>query len=431
MKKRVKIAIIAIIAIGFISGGIVYLGKKEVNAVAITKSQKQEKEGQAVQDNDQTKAQANNEAEAKKQVQQENKVKEKQIQKEENSKSVSLKQQSKYIDSVLPVEQDNRNYKSPNKIMTVIKNTPVYAKADESSSKVGSVEYSERVIWKGTNGNYTKINYSNSQGMKEGYVSTNDLEVAPIIPNNFNDLVVPSNVTKVQYGTSGLGRALYYYKIGNGKKTILMNFQIHGYEDSWVQDGYVLTQIGEYLIKNLSEREAKNGNLNGWTFYIIPSANPDGLLNGYTNNGPGRAQVSDKIDMNRDFSGPKFVPSSSPRNKTQEEPFTAPETVALAKLVKKLASENSDFIVTDTHGWLDFTKGNASVASYFDSAFGLKNQVIHKYFGGYLVGYAKMKGAKEVLIELPNPSSPANAKKEKYNQKMLLAVNNLIDNYKF
>ncbi|WP_297518588.1 M14 family zinc carboxypeptidase [uncultured Clostridium sp.] len=339
--------------------------------------------------------------------------------------------ESEYINSVLPVVQKNMNYKSQNKFMSVKKETNVYDDANNTSKKIGSVGASERVMFKNKDGVFTKIGYSSAGGMKLGYVASSDLEIAKIIPNDFNNLVVPSNVKKVQYGKSGMGRPLYYYKIGNGSKHILMNFAIHGYEDSWAQDGYVLTQMGEYVIKNLSARDLKDGGLNGWTVYIIPSANPDGLLNGYTNEGPGRAQVSEGIDINRDFSGPGFEETSTSRNKTEAKPFSAPETRALAKLVRTLIKNNPNLILTDTHGWLNFTKGNASVAEYFDKEFNLKNQVIHRYFGGYLVGYARMEGAREVLIELPNPESPKGAVTKQYNEKMLSAVNNLLDNYSF
>ncbi|MGL5820545.1 MAG: M14 family zinc carboxypeptidase [Sarcina sp.] len=348
------------------------------------------------------------------------------------STSKQVTNQPNYIKSILPVEENGRAYKLKHNILQVKSEASVY-QSNNSNNKIGEVGTGERVVYMSTDGDFTKVEYSTPSSCKEGYIQNKYLEEAPIIPNNFNNLVVPKNVTKVQYGTSGEGRPLYYYKIGNGDKHILMNFAIHGYEDSWAQDGYALTQMAEYLIKNLSEEDAKQGNLNGWTFYIIPSANPDGLLDGYTNCGPGRAQISQKIDLNRDFSGPGFIPSSDPRNRTEEDPLTAPEAKALAKLVDQLASQsNGKLIVTDTHGWLDFTKGNEQVASYFDQQFGLQNQVIHQaYYGGYLVGYAKKKGAKEVLIELPDPKVPANIEKDHYNQKMLNAVNNLINNYKF
>ncbi|MGL4453489.1 MAG: M14 family zinc carboxypeptidase [Sarcina sp.] len=418
MHKRIKVFITVIITVIAIIG-VICLAVQQNRKIKKSMLTKETKTIEKVEP----------EKEAKPVIVTQEKKQEKKVEnKQEKKQQVSEK--DTYINSELPVVSENTKVNSNNKIMEVKNNTEVYANADKSSKKIGSVEASERVIYKENDAKFTKIAYSSSSGMKEGYVNTNDLKVAPIIPNDFNNLIVPSNVTKVQYGTSGLGRPLYYYKIGNGKKQLLMDFAIHGYEDSWVQDGYVLTQIAEYLIKNLSKQDITNKGLEGWSVYIIPSSNPDGLLDGYTNNGPGRTEVEKKIDINRDFSGPGFEVESNSRNKTGKEPFSAPETKALANLIDKLSSKGQ-LIVTDTHGWLDFTKGNASVAKYFDQEFNLKNQVIHKYFGGYLVGYAKMKGARELLIELPDPSSPQNAIKEQYNEKMLKAVDNLINNYKF
>lgn len=250
------------------------------------------------------------------------------------------------------------------------------------------------------------------------------------IPQNFNDLNEPSNVTKVQYGTSGEGRPLYYYKIGNGNKILLMTFAIHGFEDGWPRDGYQLVKMAENLISKLAAKDSQDKGLNGWSVYIIPSANPDGLLDGYTNNGPGRCQISKSIDINRDFTG-NFKIYTDPRNKTGDKPFEAPEAVALKNLVDKLMTISPDVVVVDTHGWLDATYGFSGVAKYFDEQFDLKNRFIHVYDGGYFVGYAKDKGAKSVLVELPKPENAEDMEKKDYNQKMVNAVENLIDNYKF
>ena len=334
------------------------------------------------------------------------------------------------IESVLPVVNVKNNLKPKYKMLNITKNTKVYSKDESESKEIGSVEVSERVRFISEDNGYTEIVYSTANNLKEGYVLSSDVKKAKVIPNDFNNLVVPKNVEKVKYGESGLGRALYYYKIGNGKKIMLMDFCIHGYEDSWMQDGYTISQIGSYVIKELSVRDAKQG-MNGWSIYIIPASNPDGVLDGWTNNGPGRAQVSDGIDMNRDFSGPGFSKDSNPRNKTQDKPLTVPETKSLASLVSKLATKSNKFIVVDTHGWLDFTKGTEAVAKYFDKAYNLKNQIIHTYYSGYLVGYARMKGAHQVLVELPNPKTPDNAAKLLYNEKMFRAVNNIVSNYNF
>ncbi|MGL4990252.1 MAG: M14 family zinc carboxypeptidase [Sarcina sp.] len=338
--------------------------------------------------------------------------------------------QAGMISSILPIVNQKNNLDVKHTMMTVTNSSAVYSKASTSSAKVGFVQASERVMFVSSDNGFTKVKYCNGDSIATGFIPSGSLKKGPIIPNDFNNLVVPSNVTKVKYGTSGEGRGLYYYKIGSGSKILLLNFAIHGYEDSWMQDGFTLTQIGESVIKSLSEKQSGSG-LNGWSVYVIPSSNPDGLIDGYTNNGPGRTQVSQSIDMNRDFKGPGFKPTSNPRNRTKSTPETAPEVKALANLVTQLKEKSSNLIVIDTHGWLNFTAGNSGVAKYFDSSYGLSNMQPKVYDGGYLVGYARSIGARETLVELPNPGNPAGAASRGYNQKMINAVNNIIKNYKF
>lgn len=250
------------------------------------------------------------------------------------------------------------------------------------------------------------------------------------VTGSLNNFSVPDNVTKVRYGTSGEGRGLYYYKIGHGKKLLLLNFAIHGYEDGWAKDGYQLVNMAKYIISHLSEKEDEDDGLNGWTVYVIPTSNPDGLVDGYTNNGPGRCQVSKGIDVNRDFPG-NFIHYNNSRNKTGSKPLQSPEARALAGLVNRLLDISPDLVVVDTHGWLDTTYGNARVASYFDKQFYLDNKPVKNYEGGYFAGYAREKGAREVLVELPPPANPQDMKNRKYNERMFKAVDNLIDNYQF
>lgn len=376
------------------------------------------------------------ENELKQKQAQELKEKQEKIEKEKQDKLNKEKQKKILSDdtktqmnSILKVSPERGNLDVKYTMLTVTQKTNVYESAIDTSPKVGSVGVTERVMFVSMDGGFVKIKYCNNIEIKEGYVPIDSVEQAPVIPNNFNNLIVPDNVTKVKYGTSGQGRGLYYYKIGNGSKHLLLNFAIHGYEDSWMQDGYTLTQIGEYVIKNLSERQSDDG-LNGWTVYVIPSANPDGLVDGYTNNGPGRCEVAQGVDINRDFSGPGYVPIDTARNKTYSAD-SAPETRALQNLVLKLINKDPDLVVIDTHGWLDCTLGNQGVSQYFDNAFGLTNKVINVYDGGYFAGYAKMNGAREALVELPNPADPAGAASKEYNQKMLDAVNGIINNYTF
>lgn len=347
------------------------------------------------------------------------------------SNSVDSKNKTKTITN-LAVTSSNKD--TINEKLTVINNCDIHSEANLNSKTLQKIYSGEKVVKISTENNFTKVRYSTMDSSSIGYIESSNLKPSTIIPNNFNNFSVPSNVKKVQYGTSGEGRALYYYQIGTGSKVLLMTFEIHGYEDAWAQDGYELTKIAKYLIFNLSKEEGSKMNLNNWTIDIIPSANPDGLLDGYTNYGPGRAEIKDKIDINRDFPSPGFVPTSTARNNTDgSKPLKAPEAKALATLLNSLIKKyGSNVAVVDTHGWLDMSSGNEQLSSYFDNAFNLQNTVIHKeYYGGYWVGYAKMLGATSTIIELPNPVVPENIVKNNYNGKMLTAVNNLITNFKF
>ncbi|MGL4990323.1 MAG: M14 family zinc carboxypeptidase [Sarcina sp.] len=334
--------------------------------------------------------------------------------------------------SSIKTSQKEDSYEKEYPKLTVTNNTNIYANPDLNSTVLETIDAGDKVVKVENMGKFTKILYYTSVASKDGYIESEFLKPSAIIPNNFNDFSVPSNVKKIEYGKSGENRPLYYYQIGNGKKTLLMTFEIHGFEDAWAQDGLELTKIAKYLIMNLAKEDSDNKGLNDWTIDIVPSANPDGLLDGHTNAGPGRSQITKQIDINRDFPGPGFVPTATARNNTDgATPLQAPEAKALANLTDKLMKESDGKLaVVDTHGWLDMTSGNQNLANYFDEQFNLHNTVIHKmYYGGYFVGYAKMIGAKSVIVELPKPTSPENLEAQHFDQKMLNAVNNLIKDY--
>lgn len=246
------------------------------------------------------------------------------------------------------------------------------------------------------------------------------------ISNNFYDYNIPG-VQKVKYGTSGLGRPLYYYKIGNGKKTLLANFAIHGYEDSWAQDGYALTQIAHQLIEKFNTLNKTSG-LNGWSIIIIPCANPDGVLDGYTNNGPGRCQISQKIDLNRDFPT-YFEPEYNSRNYTGPKPLGCPEAKDLANLVSSIGRQSQDFVLLDVHGWLDMTIGDPQIGQYFINNLGLLENKGYKGTGhGYLISYGHAQGAEVSLVELPDTSSQAQVNQRNYVGKLYNSMLQVMNN---
>ncbi|MGL4989602.1 MAG: SH3 domain-containing protein [Sarcina sp.] len=234
-------------------------------------------------------------------------------------------------------------------------------------------------------------------------------------------------VQRVQYGTSGLGRPLYYYKIGNGSKTLFANFAIHGYEDSWAQDGYQLSRMAKQLIEKFNQKNKTSG-LGDWSVIIIPTSNPDGILDGWTNNGPGRTQVSHKIDLNRSFPT-YFKRESGSRNYTGSSPLIAPEAKSLANLVAKTSRESKDMVLLDVHGWLDMTIGDPQIGKYFINNLGLDRNSGYKGTGnGYFVSYGHAQGAEVSLIELPDTKSQSQFDSRDYVGKMYTAMNQVMNN---
>lgn len=262
-------------------------------------------------------------------------------------------------------------------------------------------------------------------------VDESKIEAQPIDDNltrvsqdyyNFNI----SGAQKYTYGTSGNGRPLYYYKIGNGSKVLMLNFGIHGYEDAWSRDGEELTKLAKNLIERLAKDNASGG-LNGWTVVIVPTSNPDGVLDGWTNNGPGRAQVSQKIDLNRSFPT-FFTPQYSSRNYTGPTPLAAPEAKALASLIDQYSGSSSHMALVDVHGWLNETIGDPSLGQAFDKSFGISNKLMSTSAQGYLISYAHSKGALATLLELPMPSSSASIQNNGYANKIYSGVKSIINN---
>ena len=162
----------------------------------------------------------------------------------------------------------------------------VYGGPNNNNANIGTVFNQEVVSLYGVERGYAYVEYSTTNGAKRGYVLESALTGAtpPSIPN----IPTYANFTSGSYGTSGLGQSLKYYKIGNGPNIAFAVFAQHGWEDAWAYDGIELVNIANRVMSNLSS-SGINGN---WTLYIIPYANPDGITNGYTNNGPGRCTVT-------------------------------------------------------------------------------------------------------------------------------------------
>lgn len=296
----------------------------------------------------------------------------------------------------------------------------VYGGPNSNFANIGTIFEHEVITVFSIENGFRYIEYSTSNGAKRGFVDNNYLleTQAPILPN----IPTYNNFSSGVYGTSGLGTELKYYKLGNGPNVIFAVFAQHGWEDAWAFDGVELVNIADRMMSSL----ASKGLSNNWTLYVIPYANPDGITNGYTNNGPGRCTVTTKIDMNRSWPA-NFVPYvTSSRNYTGNDPLGTIEGVNLKKFLESHDSANGTTVLLDIHGWLDITYGDSDVGAYFNQQFGSAHN--NSYGSGYLETWGKSNGYKSCLVELPKPVSPDYIISENYSGKVTNAIINLANN---
>lgn len=224
----------------------------------------------------------------------------------------------------------------------------------------------------------------------------------------------------IVYGKSGLGENLICEQItpdDKVKSKILMTFEIHGFEDLADHDGQSLVDTGKLIAKYYIEN---NNKLKNTELYIIPSLNPDGLNKGYTNNGPGRCQISLGIDINRDFDY-HFETFGNARYHTLSKPCSAPESAALRDFVKKIKPD----AVIDCHGWNNMFIGDKWIADCFKDSLGISTQRDFSNSSiGFFSAWASTTGAKSMLLEYPEN---AYGKADLYADKTIKGINKLVD----
>lgn len=205
-----------------------------------------------------------------------------------------------------------------------------------------------------------------------------------------------SQTGTIIYGNSGLGRTLICNKIAPvtpPKGKILLNYEIHGYEGGYQKDGQLLVDIAnkvtDYFVRN-------RGLLNGYELYIVPSSNPDGLMNGTTQYGKGRCQISKGVDINRDFDS-NYVPFRNDTNFTLK-PFSVPESQGLRDLVESL----KPVVVLDCHGWENQMIGNSKIAKCFQQPLQIgQYKSFNSGYHGYFSLWSSQHGAQSLLVEYP------------------------------
>ncbi|SQB60553.1 bacteriocin [Clostridium perfringens] len=297
---------------------------------------------------------------------------------------------------------------------------------DENGGSLGSLSPYEAATPLYKKNGMIHVVYDTSKGpnTKSGYVKFEGLAQLPDTSIQIPS-VSHSQATVDVYGTSGKGRPLKVYKIGNGSKVLFAGFAIHGWEDRWDNDGLALVNIANSLISKIGDYKAQNG-LHGWTVYIAPCMNPDGVIVRGTNNGPGRCAVKSRIDMNRCF--PRgFTAQYNSRNYTGPNPLGAQEAVALKEFIEKINRTADELVVIDGHGWLGCTYGDSSIAQYFTKQFGFSHNGPSGggYFSYWAQGLPRTKG---LLLEYPDTYSYGEVISRNYIGKTFNAIINILKN---
>jgi hypothetical protein len=247
---------------------------------------------------------------------------------------------------------------------------------------------------------YQLLRYN--QQLSDNYSAENKDQSKPVETQVRDIVKTPVNEADysyrtITYGQSGSNVPLLAYKFSNKNpsKKILCVFAMHGFEDAFYKDGQALVDTANGVIDYFKNNSKSLGT---YELIIVPSANPDGLKQGWTCNGPGRCQISQGIDINMDFDY-NFRPRVNARNKTGEKPFASPEAVSLRDLV---INEKPDIII-DFHGWINCASGDKEIAEVFCNHLGLTYEKKEKeIYDGFFSGWAA-KYAKAVLVEYPSP----------------------------
>jgi hypothetical protein len=170
---------------------------------------------------------------------------------------------------------------------------------------------------------------------------------------DLSELAAGSAATRHVYGTTPQGRDLVYFKLTpanpSGRKAFL-TFAIHGFEDAWSQDGRALRSIAQAMVRYFGNNPEK---LNGWTVYVVPTANPDGTFAGTNNWREGTAGAFGRCTSNaRDPNRNVSVGTSKEQRKLKELFVQVRPTIAI-----------------DFHGWYNTYYGNTKIGGFFQRSF--------------------------------------------------------------
>lgn len=229
-----------------------------------------------------------------------------------------------------------------------------------------------------------------------------------------SNLTIPSCAKAITYGTSGEGRSLMAYQFGSGKNVMVLGYEIHGYEDNYNKDGGALVYAAGQMMNLLANNQALLDDYD-WTVYVLPSMNPDGLISGYTKDGPGRLTTTyltssgslssaRGIDMNRSFPT-GWTSYTSARNYNGPAPLACRESAALAKFVQDVKGSGVNMCF-DVHGWYSqiITSNGWDNVLYntLKSAFPNNSYASCRNGSGYFTAYTTTLGYISCLFEYPS-----------------------------
>ena len=254
------------------------------------------------------------------------------------------------------------------------------------------------------------------------------------------NLTIPDSAEAVVYGQSGAGRNLMSYRFGHGDNVIVLGFAIHGYEDNWTRDGEALVYTAGQLMQRLDQNMDTVEDW-GWSVYVLPCMNPDGLLDGYTNNGPGRCTTTYYkngslaatwgVDMNRSFPT-AWSQRTSDRNWTGSAPLACKESQALAQFVQNVKGSGTNLCI-DTHGWMSqiiTSNGYSKLYDVFKARFPGNTYANCNNGGGYFTAYTASLGYASCLFEFPDGLYSMSAfKNSGYCEKYVDCVMELLTQY--
>ena len=219
-----------------------------------------------------------------------------------------------------------------------------------------------------------------------------------------------AHVKRVKYGKSVQGRNLEGYEIINKKtmkykKTLFMDFAVHGFEDSYYRDGKVLVKEANALIKYFA---AHSQELGKYRLVIVPCANPDGTIAGTNNQRAcstafGRCTAR-HVDINRDFGAFRGLES---------------------RKLRSYLIQCKPNLYMNMHGWLNETLGTYKLSHIVNRNLGLPGYIgSYGANQGYLIGWVHNRfGIPATLVEYRSPGSVSTKKDIKMIKAVIKAYN--------